>query len=51
MIGIVDAVAKRGARYERAGKDRLYEANGQLFPRRSMPPIATARWRWGPACS
>jgi hypothetical protein len=41
-IGVVDAIAQRGARYAKAGKARLYEADARLLPRRGMPPYATA---------
>jgi ElaB/YqjD/DUF883 family membrane-anchored ribosome-binding protein len=40
LYGVVDEIAQRGRVYTKAGKDRLYEAEAQVFPRPHKPPIA-----------
>jgi hypothetical protein len=41
-IGVVDAIAQRGRRYAKTGKNRLYAAESRLLPRHSRSPIGTA---------
>jgi hypothetical protein len=41
-IALVDALAQRGRDHAVGAKDRLYKAEGRLFPRRRTAPIGTA---------
>jgi len=42
LIGVVDAIAQRGRAYARDGKDRVYEAEARVFPRRRRSQIGPA---------